>query len=192
VLQGIIVQRKYRRREAKAPLPDSAIPERRTLLPIGGSQSQARDASRWFGGMQMPSVVKARFLTAKLIRFGLVALLSATVYSVAVAALVSLLNFDGKLANVIGYVVAVPLNFIGHRRFTFLSKGLLSKEAIRFSLLHAVNIGVSTAGFGLLVDSMKLPFWFGILGVLVLVPISTFIIMDVWVFAEQGRPFIRD
>jgi putative flippase GtrA len=58
--------------------------------------------------------------------------------------------------------------------------------------MHVVNIGVSTVGFGILVDGMKLPFWVGILSALVLVPISTFIIMDVWVFAEQGSPFVHD
>jgi len=176
--------------EANTPLPGYAARERGTSKAVDSSCAQV--AQRPGGRTYLPLVAKMRFLTAKFMRFGLVALFSAAVYSITVAVVISLVRLDGKLANIIGYVAALPLNFIGHRHFTFSSTGIVSREAIRFCLLHVVNIGVSTVGFGVLVDGVKLPFWFGILGVLVLVPISTFIVMDVWVFAEQRRPIVHD
>jgi putative flippase GtrA len=175
--------------ESKAPRCGSATGECRA--PLANGRRRAKH-----GGIeelaQLNLVAKVRLQTAKLMRFGLVGLLSAAVYSVAVVGLVAMLKLDGKLANVIGYVVALPINFVGHRHFTFVSKGIVSGDAIRFCILHGINIGISTAGFGILVDGMKLPYWFGILGALVLVPISTFIVMDVWVFAEQRRPVFYD
>lgn len=184
------MQRKYRRMEAKIPPADAARGK------LGTPQSIDSPGARDNGGLieatRISLAANARFLAGKFVRFGPIGLLSAAVYSIAVAALVSLLKLDGKFANVIGYLVALPLNFVGHRHFTFGSTSTVSREAIRFCFMHVVNIGVSTVGFGILVDGMKLPFWVGILSALVLVPISTFIIMDVWVFAEQGSPFVHD
>jgi hypothetical protein len=93
-----------------------------------------------------------RFLTAKFVRFSLVALLSAAVYSIAVAVMVSLLKLDGKLANVIGYVSALPLNF-GHRRFTFLVDGHYFKGGNTLLSPSCGQHWVSTAGFSILVDA---------------------------------------
>ncbi len=168
---------------AKKPLQEAdslfdRLPLGRKLYP-GRSFSRAVDA-------EMPVVM------AKFMRFGLVGVFSAGIYSIVVVGVVVSFKLDGKLANLIGYAAALPINFMGHRRFTFLSNGIAHKEAIRFCTVHAANIVVSTGGFGVLVDGMRLPYWLGIVSTLILVPITTFIIMDLWVFREWSSPIFRE
>ena len=175
--------RKFRYRAANKPskrptVCSAGCRSGRNIIPWA-KLSRAVDA-------EMPVVM------AKLMRFGLVGVFSAGIYSIVVVGVVVSFKLDGKLANLIGYAAALPINFMGHRRFTFLSNGIAHKEAIRFCTVHAVNIVVSTGGFGVLVDGMRLPYWLGIVSTLILVPITTFIIMDLWVFREWSSPIFRE
>ena len=59
--------------------------------------------------------------------------------------LVARLGWAPVPASVVGYCVAVPASFLGHRRFSFRSNGHWTAEAVRFVLAQAVNMTV-TAG----------------------------------------------
>jgi putative flippase GtrA len=121
----------------------------------------------------------------KLIRYALVGVASVGVYAVVTALAISGGGFDGKLGSIIGYLTALPLNFLANRRYTFLSDGAARRQAIRFASVHAVSISVSVAAMAVVVDGLGLHYGIAILAAVILVPIATFVVMDAWVFGGK-------
>jgi putative flippase GtrA len=122
----------------------------------------------------------------KAIRFGLVGVLSGTVFSVVTALLVRLVGTDPKLASVAGYLASMPLNFVGNRRFSFRSAGSLAGDLTRFVLLHTFNILLTVLSMGVVVDLLRLHYAVGMVGAIVLVPLVNFAAMNWWVFRRRG------
>ncbi len=121
-------------------------------------------------------------LPFRLIRFAGVGALSGLIYVLAVAFYVDVIKFDVKLSSVLGYLTALPVSFIGHRNFTFRSNGQVAGEFVRFLVVHGANIAISIGGMALIVDWFGYNYWFGSILAVALVPISTYIVMEFWVF----------
>ena len=116
------------------------------------------------------------------LRFGIIGVLSSLVFAAVTAACVSLLAIDHKLASTCGYLVALPLNFIGNRRFSFRSTNALAGDAGRFLLLHAGNLIVTVMAMGAIADLLGLHYSAGILAAVIIVPVVNFLVMQWWVF----------
>ena len=125
-------------------------------------------------------------LFAKLIRFSFVGAASGITYAVAVALLVSGLGVTPTTSSVLGYLIALPVSFLGHRTYTFRSRATIVPEFIRFTSVHLVNMFVSLAGMAWAVDFLGLSYWVGILAAITLVPIATYITTDLWVFVDKS------
>lgn len=125
-------------------------------------------------------------LSKRLFRFAGVGALSSLVYVLAVALYVELLGIEPGWASALAYVTAIPVSFFGHRKVTFRSDASLLPELLRFLLIHATNIAISVGGMAWAVNWLGASYWVGSLIAVVLVPLSTFIIMDLWVFSRRG------
>lgn len=123
----------------------------------------------------------------KFLRFALMGGCSGLIYAVVTWLLVSSNLADAPIASVIGYLAAVPLNFIGQKIFAFRAGGQVGSQALRFVMTTAVNIALS---FGIMLASVS---WLqlGTLGGIVLtilsIPFVTFFVLDRWVFAAASR-----
>jgi len=127
-------------------------------------------------------------LLAKAIRFGSIGVLSGIVYAVVTAALVSGMGTTPIPASVVGYCAAIPLNFLGHRQFSFRSYGRWSAEALRFILAHLLNLSVTAGCMYAATAWLGEAYYWGMAGAVILVPIANFIFMNLWVFRHQpGR-----
>ena len=124
-------------------------------------------------------------LPSRLVRFAGIGGVSSLVYVVVVALFVEFLSLEPVSASILGYVISIPVGFLGHRRVTFRSDGHFSAELTRFIFLHCVNIAVSVTGMYGVVDWYGASYWFGSLFAVVFVPISSFIIMNQWVFRSK-------
>ena len=120
------------------------------------------------------------------LRFAVVGATSGLVFAAVTTLLVSLLGVDPKLASIGGYIVSMPANFIGNRTFSFRSRGAWHGEALRFCILHLVNMAVAGGTMGAIVDMLGLHYAFGIVGAIVLVPLVNFVLMKLWVFAPRA------
>ena len=128
-------------------------------------------------------------LALKALRFGFVGALSGLVFAVTTTILTGWIGMNPKLASVAGYLVSMPLNFAGNRRFTFKSENMLSVELLRFILLHTCNVLLTVFAMGAAVDLLKLHYTFGIIASIVVVPCVNFATMNWWVFRKAvGRP----
>jgi putative flippase GtrA len=126
-----------------------------------------------------------RILVAKAMRFGLVALVSGGIFVAVTALCVSGLGLDPKIGSTIGYLASLPVNFVAHRQYTFVARGVIWREALRFIVVHAANIAVSISAAAITVDGFGLHYGFGMLAVLMLVPLVTFALMNLWVFPNS-------
>lgn len=119
-------------------------------------------------------------------RFASVGVISSGVYVVAVACFVELAHLDPMIASGLSYVVALPVNFLGNRSFTFQSTGDIRVEIAKFMVVHAVNVSISTLSMYWAVEHAGLTYWIGSAMAVAFVPISTFLTMKLWVFAGQN------
>jgi putative flippase GtrA len=125
-------------------------------------------------------------ILAKLARFGVVGVLSGAIYALVTAALVSLLGVPPVAASVAGYCASVPMSFLGHRQFSFRSNGHWTAEAARFVVTQSLNIAVTAGAMAAATEWLGLPYYWGMAGAVLLVPIANFAAMNLWVFRNQA------
>lgn len=128
---------------------------------------------------------------AKAIRFGLVGAVSGIIFGLAAAVLIDGFKISPNISSVVAYIISMPVNFLGNRNFSFRSKGHIWGDALRFSGLHIANMAVTAGAMSTAVEMMKLHYLFGVLGAIVLVPVTNFILMNVWVFGKRASSLGR-
>ena len=131
------------------------------------------------------SAAGPRKLITKAIRFGLVGVASGVIYTAVMVICVASFGVGPKLASSIGYLAALPLNFVAQRQYTFVANGIVWREVLRFVVVHAANIVVSVGAIAATVDGLGLHYGAGIVAIWLLVPMTTFLLMNFWVFPDQ-------
>ncbi len=131
-------------------------------------------------------VLGSGHVLAKAIRFGFVGVLSGTIYALVTALLVSGFGADPIPASIAGYCASVPASFLGHRQFSFRSNGHWTGEAVRFVCAQALNIAVTAGSMHLAVGVFGVPYYWGMVVAVVLVPLANFAFMNLWVFRQQA------
>lgn len=126
-------------------------------------------------------------LPLRLFRFAWVGIFSGLAYMLVVGFYVEIADFNPKWSSVLGYITVLPVNFLGHRKLSFRSANDVLPEIFRFLGVHSVNAGISVAGMYGAVDLLGYSHWLGSLTAVVLVPISTFLMMDRWVFTNRRK-----
>ncbi|WP_189434603.1 MULTISPECIES: GtrA family protein [unclassified Mesorhizobium] len=109
--------------------------------------------------------------------------------TVAYFALANALLFLGSgetIAAYTAYAALLPVSFMGHRRFTFLSEGRLDTEWIKFCVVQITNI-VIIAVVTYLSGAGYFTGWLTFAIISVLIPVLNFITFQLWVFVEHGR-----
>lgn len=125
-------------------------------------------------------------LLAKAIRFTMIGLLSGVTFALTTAALVAGWGVDPVAASVVGYCVSVPTNFVGHRQFSFRSRGRWTAEAIRFLLVQLFNIALTIGTMRCVVQYFHAGYEWGMLATVIVVPVANFVFANLWVFRKQG------
>lgn len=133
------------------------------------------------------TLAKSDSVVFKSARFGLVGVLSGGVFSTVTALMAGWGRFDPKLSAVAGYALSIPLNFVGNRRFSFLSQNGMLGDLLRYAALHLGNILLITIAMGTTVDAFHLNYAVGIAVAVVLIPVVNFAVMNWWVFKSSAR-----
>jgi putative flippase GtrA len=120
-------------------------------------------------------------------RFGIVGGISGLIFAATTALLISEGRVDATLSSIIGYVVSMPVNFFANRSFSFRSQGNILSDAIRYTVLQVVNMAASAGAMQAATNTLGLHYLFGIAGAIVLVPLTSFLLMEVWVFGRPAR-----
>jgi putative flippase GtrA len=115
--------------------------------------------------------------------FAIIGLLASCVHYV-VAVVFELMHFTSPaMANVTGFLLAFPVSYLGHTKFSFAGHTATHQQALpKF-------FGVALTGFlinqAMLLNTLhftSLPFWFVLGVVMVVVAISTYLLSRFWAF----------
>jgi putative flippase GtrA len=125
-------------------------------------------------------------LVGKLVRFAMTGAVSGIVFAAVTLLSLRLLPIRETMAVVIGYIAVLPLSFIGHRKLTFRSAGRVSPEFVRFCISFILGLLASVVAMHVATQWLAMPPFLGVVGAILVVPIITFVVMNLWVFRDQN------
>jgi putative flippase GtrA len=119
--------------------------------------------------------------------FTIVGAFAALTHYVVAVGLEHIMNLQPAWSNVCGFILAFPVSYVGHRKFSFANQNASNRHALpRF-------LTVALAGFianqTLVVLGLRytpVPFWLLLGIVMVLVALSTYLLSHYWAF--KSRP----
>lgn len=124
---------------------------------------------------------------AQTLRFILVGASNTFFYFLIANALHYAFGAERDVAAYIAYGLALPLSFIGHRKFTFRSSSPPLSEWLRFCVMQALCLCI-IGGVNAAANSYpNFPGWLSFAAISILIPALSFVIMQIWVFAAR-RP----
>ena len=118
------------------------------------------------------------------IRFGIVGAGSGFVYALVTWLGVQFAGLPPPQASVIGYLVSIPMNFLGQRNFAFLSKGSKRLEFVKFCLVHALNAMLAHVVMWTVTKHLQWNYIWGIGLVILIIPFFTYFWLTVFVFTK--------
>lgn len=126
----------------------------------------------------------AKFKLREIIAFGLVGGLATVTHYVCAMISNEWLAVELYLANLIGYLCAVGVSFIGHSKMTFqmdMSRALFR----RFFLMSVATFGFSELLLWCLETGLELPARIVMLVVVITIPVISYLLNKFWVYREQ-------
>ena len=114
--------------------------------------------------------------------------LAATAVHVAVAfAVRDAIDATALQANFAGYCAAVGVSYFGNARWTFRRDAWRAAQFVRFLVLSLSGLIANQAITYVLVERLGWPFWSGLVVVVIVVPILSFLAARLWAFREPSR-----
>ena len=119
-----------------------------------------------------------------LIRFGASGALNGLAYASVFVAATYGLGCSALVSSCAGYLAGLVVGFVLHRRFTFLSKGNVYGELLRYLLAQALTMAAVMGVSRVTADVLAWPTWSVILSGIVLAPALNLAFMYFWVFTK--------
>lgn len=120
-----------------------------------------------------------RHLVAQVMRFGLVGITASLVHWSVVTGLVSTGIGEPLWMNIIGFLCAFSVSYIGHRHWTFCAGGDQSLK--KFFAVSLLGFALNEATFAVLL-AMGVPYQIGLLIAIIVAAASTFVLSKTWAF----------
>jgi putative flippase GtrA len=134
------------------------------------------------------SPVSSLIEIGRLIRFSIVGITAASVYTVVSLIAVEILHLDPLLSSIIGQIASTGISYFGHSMFSFAVKTdhrtYLKRFLTIMAAAFALNIGISW----LLTELLRVLPRFSIAVVTVLIPLMNYVLNRFWVF----KPGLED
>lgn len=121
----------------------------------------------------------------RLARFGLVGGAATLAYGVIAYGLVSYGKIGDVLASVIAYAAAIPVSFLGQKFFAFRSTEPARQELVRFLVVQGFNLVLAAGVMALVTNVFDLASIWGIVAVMLTIPMITYILLAVAVFRRS-------
>lgn len=143
------------------------------------------DAVRRRGTRLLAYLSGNREAMGRLFRFGLVGGAASLTYALVAYGLLTYSALGTGLASSLAYVVAIPVSFVGQKYFTFRSDGRTMTELPKFLVIQVANIILCGVILKLATDIWGLPAIVGILMVVVVVPLASYVLFALLVFTAS-------
>lgn len=126
---------------------------------------------------------ESNILIKKLLRFGFSGGIGTLLYGLLAISMSYLSQLDAMAVHVLAYALCVPVSYLLQRNFTFRYEGQHRVAILKFITAAVLAFCVSTLLVQLIKDS-GYPEYLGTLIVMVIVPVSSYLTMQLWVFTE--------
>ncbi|MCV2368106.1 GtrA family protein [Roseateles oligotrophus] len=125
---------------------------------------------------------------SSLLWFGLVGAAAAAVHMVAVWLLVSSWQMAALIANVLGFLLAFGVSFVGHHRLSFGAQEASARQALpRFALVALLGFAANELLYALLLAT-GLEYRLALFLVLLAVALMTWLLSRFWAFRADRGP----
>ncbi len=122
----------------------------------------------------------------QLILFCMVGLAAACVHYLTVVALVEQFSLLPLVANIVAFLVAFNISYLGHRLFTFANATMRHPIAMRrWFLVASINFIANETLYYILMQNFHLDYSIALIIVLSVLPIISFLIAKLWAFNHQ-------
>lgn len=122
----------------------------------------------------------------RLLRFGGVGIISLLVYSSLYAILAAATRLSAIPISTIAYATAMGVSFVGHKYVTFRVSGNIRLQVLKFIAIHCLCLLMTIVITGLVVDTLRWPYGFGILFVDIAIPALSFVLLKLIVFEDKS------
>ncbi|MGO4389123.1 GtrA family protein [Microvirga sp. 2YAF29] len=124
----------------------------------------------------------------RVVRFALVGAASSGAYAVIMMVATSVFGLAPWVSSAVAYVLAMIINFPLQRSFTFMSKGDVRREGLKYLSVHLLNLLVSVAVVHLITQILQWPVFVSVAAVIIIIPLIQFLVLEIWVF----KPLMRE
>lgn len=119
--------------------------------------------------------------------FTLVGAAAAGVHYLAAVLMEGVLGIAPASANLLAFILAVPVSYIGHQNLSFAGNGSSHKQALpRFLLIACTGFAANQIMLLSLLHFTPLPFWLALGLVMGIVAVSTYLLSRHWAFKHQA------
>jgi putative flippase GtrA len=122
----------------------------------------------------------------RLVRFGVVGIVSLLVYSSLYTMLAETTHFSAVPISIIAYATAMVVSFVGHKYVTFGVIGNIRAQIFKFVALHCICLLMTVMITHLVVDTLRWPYGVGILLVDIAIPLLSFLALKLVVFEDKS------
>ena len=92
-----------------------------------------------------------------------------------------------EMANVVGFLVAFFVSFLGHRRLSFQDAGTsLMQSFLRFAATAVAGFATNETVFIVLFRVLVLPTWVALISGIVVSAVQTFVLSRFWAFKRNA------
>ena len=118
-------------------------------------------------------------------RFGVVGLIATLVHLAVAWVANQWFGFGEYMANGTGFAIAFVFSYLGHFYWTFQKQSDHQRSLARFLVVAGCGYALSNLVVWIVVQRLGQPFEVALLGILLVVPVSTWVISRLWAFAPN-------
>lgn len=120
----------------------------------------------------------------RLFSYGAVGAVSSAIYFFCTVFFIETVGISPIISSGVAYAASFIFSFFVNHHFVFRSKKNISKTVVRFSLVSAFGFCLTTLVMFLIVEIFKIPYLYGVAVVLVVIPLSNFLLNLRWTFGD--------
>jgi putative flippase GtrA len=118
-------------------------------------------------------------------RFAISGFLATSLYFLIVNTLIAAFRTDPVAASVSAYLLSLGVSYLLQSRFTFRVRSDSFTQALRFLISSLAGLAIAYAGMALTVQVLKFPSLLGSAAVCALIPLTSYLLFNYWVFADS-------
>lgn len=117
--------------------------------------------------------------------FGVVGVLATTVHFTIGLTIVGFGLLRPFSANIVAFLTAFMVSYVGHHRFTFRSSEAHRDSLPKFFFVAVIGLALNQLIVFVMVDTLGLQYYSALIVVVLVVPIMTYLLGKVWVFNDR-------